>query len=1050
MQAFAKAIGIGAKSDCSLAEMDGLNCLAKSLVDCAGEDVRILFHKQFAKFPAAKAELSSAIDSYRAAVQSMDADYNDSLDAIPLDEIDQSWRQAVSSFFPLSWFAKRKVTRLMQTYASSGVANPETDIVGARRVRDQLAVIKDSPLADQTSHWNATETDTSKVDIQLTKAGELRSSIVAVGKLLGATNEISKAVHPHINGRNLEAAPFVAAAQFLETTQAFLVGIKAFAEVSGAMPLSKQTTGIAEASIKAAQAIEANRTGLQRWTSWCEVKKEAKAAGLSPFVAALESGEVTASDLVDRFRLAYSRWWIRGVIDRDDVLRSFQRFKHEDAIADFRELDEQARAAASTRAKQSIAHNLPVDGIPKKSELGLLRHQIGLTRPSKSIREVIGSMPEAFGKLAPCLLMSPLSIAQYLPSDQALFDVVIFDEASQITTWDAVGAIARGRQTIIVGDPKQLPPTNFFGRTDDDETNEEIEDHEKDLESILDEAKASGLPTLQLNWHYRSRHESLIAFSNWNYYGNNLVTFPAAESDDRGVSLVHLPDAVYDRGKSRTNRKEAEAIVRDAVTRMKRNLNLPEEKRLTFGVITFNSQQQSFIQDLFDQAQRDNPELDWYFADERIEPTVVKNLENVQGDERDVMLFSITFGRGIEGGAISRNFGALNRDGGERRLNVAITRARSELIVYASFLADQLNVVGIQSRGVNDLKAFLEYAEKGPEAIAARIEGSVGGFDSPFEEAVAESLQDKGWQVVPQVGVSGFRVDLGIRHPDKPGAFLSGVECDGATYHRSAVARDRDKTRQMVLENLGWNILRVWSPDWWYDAKSATETLDLQLSELLEQSRNEFSEIADNFESNNDPAVQDVGDNGGEPPKPEPAASTFGSEESNRESKIYYARVRLVDALGNQDRFYDSSYDGDLKQMALEVLKHEAPIRDDVLAKQVARAHGFARTGVNIRNRILDLLGDVIATEESTGRFLWSSDEPQSIVDFRVAKSEDDRRSVDEISVAELSGLVHQQRELLAEDDPAVALARSIGLARLSQSARHRIEEAIRMVADGL
>lgn len=1046
LQVFAKAIGVGPKLDCSLAEMDGLNRLARSLVDCAGEDVRMLFHKQFAKFPAAKAELTAAIDAYRDAVQSMDADYTDSLDTVPLDEIDQSWRQAVSAFFPMSWFAKRKVTRLLQTYASSGVANPATDIPGVRSVREQLKTIEASPLADQTSHWNATETDTSKLEAQLAKAGELRSSIVAIGKLLNATNEISKAVHPHTDGKNAEAPPFVAASQFLQATQVFLTGIKAFADVSGAMPLSKETPGIAEAAIAAAHGIESNRSALQRWTSWCEVNKEAKTAGLASFVTALEQGELNASNLVDRFQLTYARWWIRGVIDRDDVLRSFQRFKHEDAIADFRELDEQARAAASTRARQAISHNLPVEGIPKKSELGLLRHQIGLTRPSKSIREVISAMPEAFGKLAPCLLMSPLSIAQYLPSDQALFDVVIFDEASQITTWDAIGAIARGRQTIIVGDPKQLPPTNFFGRTDDDETNDDIEDHEKDLESILDEAKASGLPTLQLNWHYRSRHESLIAFSNWNYYGNNLVTFPAAESEDRGVSFVHLPDAVYDRGKSRTNRKEAEAIVRDAVERMKRNLSLPEEKRLTFGVITFNSQQQSLIQDLFDQTQRDCPELDWYFADERIEPTVVKNLENVQGDERDVMLFSITFGRDISGKSIPLTFGALNRDGGERRLNVAVTRARQELVVFSSFKADELNAERSKARGVSDLKAFLEYAEKGPEAIAARIEGSVGGFDSPFEEAVAEALQDKGWQVVPQVGVSGFRVDLGIRHPDKPGAYLSGVECDGATYHRSAVARDRDKTRQMVLENLGWNILRVWSPDWWYDAKSATETLDLQLAELLEQSRSEATEIS-KLEIETLLAMPDEAEPAvvsGELEKAD-EGSLAGSTATN-DPKADYARVQLPDASGNQDRFYDASYDDELKQMAMEVLKHEAPIRDDVLAKQIARAHGFARTGANIRNRILELLGEMVATDEVTGRFLWSSKEPQVVVNFRFAKSDDDRRSVDEISIAELSGLIHQQRELLAEDDPAIAFARSIGLARLSQSARDRIEEAIRTV----
>src|SRR5690606_17651789 len=239
---------------------------------------------------------------------------------------------------------------------------------------------------------------------------------------------------------------------------------------------------------------------------------------------------------------------------------TFQRFLHEDAVKDFCRLDELARRAAAPQVRTGVLHGLPPsDQVSRQSELGLLRHQMGLKRPSKSIREMISGMPEAFGKLVPCLLMSPLSIAQYLPADQSLFDVVIFDEASQLTTWDAVGAIARGRQPIVVGDPKQLPPTNFFGRTEDDEENDELDDYEKDLESILDEAQASGLPTLQLNWHYRSRHESLIAFSNWHYYGNKLVTFPSSESADRGVSLCHLPESVYDRGNSRTNRIEAEA-----------------------------------------------------------------------------------------------------------------------------------------------------------------------------------------------------------------------------------------------------------------------------------------------------------------------------------------------------------------------------------------------------------------------------------------------------------------------------------------------------------
>lgn len=698
-------------------------------------------------------------------------------------------------------------------------------------LRENLAAIDLSPELRR-----AVETDASALDEQVSVACKVRESVSALGVL---EDSCLKALETMLAAP--EQLRREAASACCQCAKSFQTAWLAYTQHAAATPVPKESaTVIADAAAQANQLLS-RRTALKPWIAWVAIRKRAEQFGLSTFVEALQTGEIQPNEAVARFELAYARWWLPSVVDQREPLRAFQKFLHEDAIEEFCSLDDSARRAAAPRARHAILHGLPpADQVPRKSELGLLRHQMGLKRPSKSIREVIAGMPDTFGKLAPCLLMSPLSIAQYLPADQAQFDVVVFDEASQIATWDAIGAIARGKQTIIVGDPKQLPPTNFFGRTDNDEDNLELEDHEKDLESILDEAVASGLPRLQLNWHYRSRHESLIAFSNWNYYGNLLVTFPAAESEDRGVSLQHVKGALYDRGKSRTNRQEAEAIVHDAVKRMKKCLSKPEEQRLTYGVVTFNSQQQELIQDLLDEAQRQHPELEWFFSDDRIEPTVVKNLENVQGDERDVMMFSITFGFDAVG-KFPVDFGAINRDGGERRLNVAVTRARQELVVFASFLPDQLRAERSSARGVHDLKAFLEYAEKGPSAIIARSAGSLGGFESPLEEAVAAALTERGWRVDPQVGVSGFRIDLGIVHPDKPGAYLAGVECDGATYHRSAVARDRDKTRQEVLKGLGWAIVRVWSTDWWYDPDTAIEQVCSTLTELLERSREAIS-----------------------------------------------------------------------------------------------------------------------------------------------------------------------------------------------------------------
>ncbi|MBX3426900.1 MAG: DUF3320 domain-containing protein [Pirellulales bacterium] len=858
-----------------------------------------------------------------------------------------------------------------------------------------------------------------------------------------------------------------AAADCCRAAKAFQIAWVAYTKQALSQPVAPESTTVVADAAAQAQLVLARRTALKQWTAWVAIKKRSEQLGLGTFVEALQTGQLTAAAAAAQFQLAYARWWLPAVVDKREPLRAFQKFLQEDAIEDFCSLDDQARRAAAPRARHAVVHGLPpTDQVPRKSELGLLRHQMGLKRPSKSIREVIGGMPDTFGKLAPCLLMSPLSIAQYLPADQALFDVVVFDEASQIATWDAIGAIARGKQTIIVGDPKQLPPTNFFGRTDSDEDSAELEDHEKDLESILDEAQASGLPTLQLNWHYRSRHESLIAFSNWNYYGNQLVTFPAAESEDRGVSLKHVKGALYDRGKSRTNRQEAEAIVADAVERMRRCLGKPEAERLTYGVVTFNSQQQELIQDLFDEAQRQHPELEWFFSDDRIEPTAVKNLENVQGDERDVMMFSITFGFDAAG-KFPVDFGAINRDGGERRLNVAVTRARQELVVFSCFLPDQLRAERSGARGVHDLKAFLEYAEKGPEAIVARVEGSLGGFESPLEEAVAAALEERGWRLDAQVGVSGFRIDLGVLHPDKPGAYLAGVECDGATYHRSAVARDRDKTRQQVLENLGWTILRVWSTDWWYDPESAIELIHEALNEQLELTRQAAADEApaDGFETplSNDgeepldslpkapggsepgdlPADDDVTEFGEVQATETVARPQLVAKQSPRADRPRYVRAALADASTNQDRFFDDDYTETLQGMAQAVLESQGPILDDALAREVARAHGIGRTSARIKQRVLQLLPGVTSTVEPVGTFLWPGGAAQESIPFRYSADDAERRSINEVAMPELVGLVRGRPDLVASDDPALALAREIGLARLARSARERLEEAL-------
>ena len=452
----------------------------------------------------------------------------------------------------------------------------------------------------------------------------------------------------------------------------------------------------------------AQRAQLRDWIRWAAVRKGADAVGLTPLADALENGDLQG-DPADECRRAYARWWLPLAMDASEPLRRFAYWKHEDTVTAFRNLDDKAAEQAPRETMRRIRHRLPTrDAVPRKSELGVLRHQLALKRPSMAIRPLLENLGEVLPKLVPCVLMSPLSIAQYLPVGQARFDVVIFDEASQITTWDAIGAIARAKQSIIVGDPKQLPPTNFFGRSDEDGEDGGRDGMTDDMPSILDEVTAAGIPTRRLDWHYRSQDEALIAFSNHFYYGGGLVTFPAPSTGNKAVQF-HKIDGMYARGAGRTNADEAKAIVETVRRRLTAWIEQTEGDRPTLGVVTFNTQQQGLILDLLDKMRRDNPALEWFFAEEREEPVIVKNLENIQGDERDVMLFSITFAPDPTG-KLSMNFGALNADGGEKRLNVAVTRARRELHIYASLTHDQIDLSRTRATGVRDLKAFLDYA----------------------------------------------------------------------------------------------------------------------------------------------------------------------------------------------------------------------------------------------------------------------------------------------------------------------------------------------------
>ena len=540
---------------------------------------------------------------------------------------------------------------------------------------------------------------------------------------------------------------------------------------------------------------------------------------LTKYTAAAHELEVNGLDFVladaaewarpaDDFPRAFVASWYQGLLDaafreRAELAR-FDSLIHEREIERFRELDTLLFRHNQIRLVHKHWQELP--NASAGGEVNVLTRQFNLKRKHLPIRKLMEQAGRAIQALKPVFMMSPMSIATFLPRGALQFDLVVFDEASQVQPVDAFGAILRGRQTVVVGDSRQLPPSNFFAAALNVEGDEDEEGATGDLESILGLFLASGAPQRMLRWHYRSRHESLIALSNQEFYENKLVIFPSpgANPAARGLVFNHLPHTSYDRGSSRTNKDEAEAVARAVL------LHSREHPELTLGVVAFSVAQRDAITFAIERLRRSDTHYESFFQAHPNEPFFVKNLENVQGDERDVILISVGYGKTAEG-YMAHSFGPLNSDGGERRLNVLITRARLKCEVFANFTADDIDLGRTQARGVVSLKRYLAYAKDG---ILQTAIGSLGELESPFEAEVAKALVNLGHRVEAQVGCAGFRIDLGIVDPERPGRYLLGIECDGATYHSSRSARDRDRLRQQVLEGLGWRIHRIWSTDW--------------------------------------------------------------------------------------------------------------------------------------------------------------------------------------------------------------------------------------------
>ncbi|MGA9762021.1 MAG: AAA domain-containing protein [Gaiellaceae bacterium] len=643
------------------------------------------------------------------------------------------------------------------------------------------------------------------------------------------------------------------------------------------------------------------------------------ALGLEPLLE--EATEQIASEegAVRRFHYARLQSILEEVSLTDLPIGTFSADVHEKAIEEFQARDRSHIAVAAARIRRAAAEAATRIRDEFREQAELVSHQASLKRRHMPVRDLVRNAPDVLLGLKPCWAMSPLVVSQLLPS-KTLFDVVIFDEASQITPADAVTSIIRGQQLVVAGDEHQLPPTAFFVSDGSDENEEEAEASvlplvggTKGFESILD-ALASLLRFRLLAWHYRSRDERLIAFSNAHIYDRTLTTFPGAAG---GTVLRHVLAPWDPATNTNSPTPEVEAVVRLVIEHAREK---PEE---SLGVITMGIKHANRIGECLRQRLSDDSSLEEevgeFFGEDQEERFFVKNLERVQGDERDAIILSIGYGKNARGDLPYR-FGPLLMEGGERRLNVAVTRAKRRVTLVSSFGSKDMDPEKSSAEGVKLLRHYLQYVESAGTNLGDQVVEKPAL--NPFEVDVRDTLARQGLKLIAQYGCSGYWIDFAVQHPTEPGRFVLAIECDGATYHSSESARDRDRLRQEQLERLGWRFHRIWSSEWFYEKEKA-------VAKVMEAYRRALDEGSDGVSvSRNDPPESHEDDATGEPTLP--AERTLPRPNIRRGVSIdYYSHRQLIQVI----RWIES--DGLLRT------------QDDLLEEAICALH-FKRRGKKI------------------------------------------------------------------------------------------------------
>jgi len=719
---------------------------------------------------------------------------------------------------------------------------------------------------------------------------------------------------------------------------------------------------------------------------------------------------------------AYQKSVYRHIINNIIIANTDEEFnsvKLDDSTKRYKELIDEFAVLTVKETAARITSKTPItnERSASSSEIGILRSAIGNKCRGKSIRQLFKEIPNILTKYFPVFLMSPISCAQFLDHKMPKFDIVIFDEASQMPTSEAIGAISRGNSLIVVGDSMQLPPTSFFQSKGNDEDYVDLDDQE----SILSDCNVIGIPSRRLSWHYRSKHESLIRFSNARFYDNSLITFPSPNDMTTRVSL-NIVNGIYERKSRNTNLVEAEAIVKEIENRI-RNL---DNVRQSIGVVTFSASQQELVEDKLDDMFAKHKDLEEKYnkcvedIKNPLEPIIVKNLENIQGDERDVILFSVCYGPNKDG-SMYYQFGPINKAGGEKRLNVAFSRARYEMIIYSSFDPIRLQHMNSASRGANELYSFLCYAKDGgknlPVANGSRVVVPVG-----IEASIAKKLNERGYKTITNVGKSAFRVDIGVIDPDNPNEFVLGIVCDSYSYEAAKTARDRNIIQPSTLKLLGWNLLRIWSFDYLDDSEMVIDQIIDKIKKI---------------KSNKEKVLVETGPN-------------FNIEYQSKEIESVsfaipyelYTKTRLV-----SDDHKSIAFSASIMLIVNDILELESPISQSELYRRVATTIGSSRAGADIQTSVDLALRklDAKSTANFDKLFIWKNGSMVNLNYYRV--SDEGIRNMEDVPKEEIIVAI---KEVLTNNGPMSVSELKQFVARLFniKSVKNKVNETLEIALD--